>query len=478
MAVSITDYFKINKETFAATGAVDTILDVDSLYFLDPKSLKTTQVPEFVGSYSRLETNFENILKLLKKSDGKDIFWNEAWKLLPRGELKGLNLGYSIGGTDGSGFGPKHKLITLRTAKQIVDAGVEDPTFFELLGVFQKGIGSDRISDLVSLIIAEDIIKYSERVFRTVGVNQKRLFRGQLRDLPSSPFKPEPVLVLPQDLLRDLPVARDWSEVDTVCAQNEELRKEVNSIIGSTWKRAAKKDKDILKRALLTHPDLLKDLMRVYQSKEAKVYDFSRDPAGELSWYETTKRLVREYPLALDKTPQTPEELIKLVRTIALHFKQLVENNGQYELLYRDNACRHHKPERAAQKLFFAIADAYCKANDIDISPETHSGRGSVDFKLSRGYSMRVIVETKLSTSSALVHGYETQVEEYTKAEKIPLAQAFYLPILVTASPLDRLKVITQARSDMLAKKLSCPELIEINAQYKETASVLKPKSK
>ncbi len=457
MAGSITDHFSINKEAFAATGAVDTILDVDSLYFLDPKSLKTTQVPEFVSSYSKLETNFENILKLLKKSDGRDIFWNEAWKLLPRGELKGLNLGYSIGSTDGSGFGPKHKRITLQTAKQIVDARIEDPTFFELLGVFQKGIGSDRISDLISLIIAEDIIKYSERVFRVVGINQKRLFRGEIRDLPSNPFKPEPVLVLPQDLLRDLPVARDWSEVDIVCAHNEALRKEVNNIIGGTWKRAASKDKDILKRTLLTHPDLLKDLMHVYRTKGAKAYDFSRDPAGELSWYETTKRLVKDYPLALDKTPQNPEELIELVRIIALHFKQLVENNGQYELLYHDNTCRHHKPERAAQKLFFAIADAYCKANDIDLSPETHSGRGSVDFKLSRGYSMRVIVETKLSTSSALVHGYETQIEEYTKAEKIPLAQAFYLPILVTASPQERLKLVTQARSDMIAKNSLIP---------------------
>lgn len=70
---------------------------------------------------------------------------------------------------------------------------------------------------------------------------------------------------------------------------------------------------------------------------------------------------------------------------------------------------------------------------------------------------MRVIVETKLSTSSALVHGYETQIEEYTKAEKIPLAQAFYLPILVTASPQERLKLVTQARSDMIAKNSLIP---------------------
>lgn len=478
MAISVTDHFGIDKDAFENTGALDTILDVDSLYFLDPKSLKTTEVPEFVDSYSKLETNFENVLKLLKKTNGSDIFWKKAWQLLPQGELKGMNLGYSTIGTAGSGFGPKHKREALLTSKQIVDAGVEDTTFFELLGVFQKGVGPDRISDLFSLIIADDIIRFSEHVFASVGVNESIKYNGKTMALPTNPFKREPVLLLPKDLLRDLPIAYDWSDIDAVCAHNQALREEVNSIIGATWKKATDtlKDKDVLKRTLLQHPDLLRDMMTTYRKKNAQRYDFEKDSAGELIWYETGKRLAKDYPLKIEKTPGTIDELIDIVRKIVLHFKQLIENNGQYELLYRDNACRKHKPERAAQKLFFAVADSYCKANDIDLSPETHSGRGSVDFKLSRGYKARVIVETKLSTSSALVHGYEVQIDEYAKAEHVPPAQSFYLPILVTASHPDRLKNVEHARSDMLAKKLPCPELISINAQYKAPASVFKPK--
>lgn len=473
MAVSITDHFGINKTAFAETGALDTILDVDSLYFLDPKSLKATKVPEFSHSYARLETNFENVLKLMQQSRGNDIFWQKAYQLLPQGELKGLNLGYSTSSTKGSGFGPKHKRIALRTAKQIVDAGIEDPVFFELLGVFQKGIGPDRISDLVCLIIAADIIAYSERVFASLGLNHTTVYKRKLFKVPRNPYSGEPVLVLPQELLRDLPIANDWSDIDAICSHNQALRDEVNAIIGSTWKKATSKskDKDVLKRLLLQKPDLLKDMVNLYKQKDAKPYNFTDDPAGELIWYEAGKSIAEAFPLKLSGTPTSTDGLIDMVREIVLHFKQLVENNGQYELLYRDNKCTKHKPERAAQKLFFAVADAYCKANDVDISPETHSGRGSVDFKFSRGYSARVIVETKLTSNGSLVHGYETQISEYAKAEKVTPDRCFYLPILVSGSSTDRIKQIEQARSDMIAKKQPYPELISINAQYKKSAS-------
>ena len=38
-----------------------------------------------------------------------------------------------------------------------MDEGEADPVLFELLGVFQEGIGCDRISDLITFILKEDI---------------------------------------------------------------------------------------------------------------------------------------------------------------------------------------------------------------------------------------------------------------------------------------------------------------------------------
>ncbi|WP_457662836.1 hypothetical protein [Sinorhizobium medicae] len=57
----------------------------------------------------------------------------------------------------------------------------------------------------------------------------------------------------------------------------------------------------------------------------------------------------------------------------------------------------------------------FCKANNIDISPETHSGGGPVDFKFSKGYSNRLVVEIKLSKGT-VVHGYKSQLEVYKTA--------------------------------------------------------------
>ncbi|MGZ5045580.1 MAG: hypothetical protein ACXV8P_12400 [Methylobacter sp.] len=70
-----------------------------------------------------------------------------------------------------------------------------------------------------------------------------------------------------------------------------------------------------------------------------------------------------------------------------------------------------------AQRLFFAVAYSYCQANNIDLTPEANAGNGPVDFKLSQGFDSKIVVEVKLSTNSRLVHGYETQLEVYKRAD-------------------------------------------------------------
>ena len=77
-----------------------------------------------------------------------------------------------------------------------------------------------------------------------------------------------------------------------------------------------------------------------------------------------------------------------------------------------------HLPESYAQRLFFAVAYSYCRANDLDLSPEADSGRGPVDFKVSKGFNRRVLVEIKLSSNPKVVAGYTKQLEAYKAAEE------------------------------------------------------------
>jgi hypothetical protein len=46
------------------------------------------------------------------------------------------------------------------------------------------------------------------------------------------------------------------------------------------------------------------------------------------------------------------------------------------------------------------------------------TGNGPVDFKMSIGFSGRVLVEIKLSTNSKILSGYSKQLEAYKKAEQ------------------------------------------------------------
>lgn len=94
----------------------------------------------------------------------------------------------------------------------------------------------------------------------------------------------------------------------------------------------------------------------------------------------------------------------------------MIEDNQLCKLLYDKNGKRKH--ESAAQLLFFGIADAYCSANNLDISPESDAGRGPVDFKVSKGANIKVLVEVKLTSNSKLEKGFTSQLPIYQKSEK------------------------------------------------------------
>ena len=105
-------------------------------------------------------------------------------------------------------------------------------------------------------------------------------------------------------------------------------------------------------------------------------------------------------------------------------FRFLIEQRRISEELYHNGSPR---PEKAAQRLFFAVAYAYCKANNLDLTPEADTGNGPVDFKISQGFRGRVLVEIKLSYNGKLVSGYTRQLEAYRTAEET--LKAYYLVI-------------------------------------------------
>ncbi|HYX07949.1 MAG TPA: hypothetical protein VE912_14565 [Bacteroidales bacterium] len=243
MATKINEALKISEEKLEREGIFNGFVDIDSKFYVDPHLLEFSTIQEFAEGYKAFKKHFEDIVKLLDATkDINDRFFREAVKRLIFKEIPYLGLGYAKNDVSGSGIGEEIAKNLAKTAMQIIEEGIKDPTFFELVGLIEKNIGPDRISDMTTKIIQKNIIEYNQRKARELGLKTKNVkFRQDNYSVPYNTFTGRIIFLLPKSILRNLPIAHDWSEVDFVAAQNQALRNKVNKIIGNTWKDATKK---------------------------------------------------------------------------------------------------------------------------------------------------------------------------------------------------------------------------------------------
>ncbi|SFZ77491.1 hypothetical protein [Chitinimonas taiwanensis] len=421
MVTSLGDFHGVDPKLFEESGALDPILGVDTRLFIDPSLLRHTTVPELAESREKVSEHFANVIRLVRNiSREDDVFWRRADKLLQFPEVQGLCIGYSSKGVAGKGTGPLKRKRLLSTITQIVRAGNEDAAIFELVGAFEEGVGPDLISDMIAKIIMADLVLFTQRVCSDLGIPMEMTHYSkglQPDDLPLNPNTKKPIILIPKQILRDLPVAETFADIDWITQHNEAVREELNKIIvGSIRSLTPAERKDRVKHAFIDHPELLKQVIAAYEQEGANFYDFNDDRAGETVWYRASKKLPRQLNLKLSlPIKPTSDDVYAVVEKICLHFKKLIEDNQLCKLLYDKNGQRKH--ESAAQLLFFGVAAAYCEANDLDLSPESDGGRGPVDFKISSGFSGKVLVEIKLTSNLQLAHGFEKQLPIYQKAE-------------------------------------------------------------
>lgn len=426
MPITFSEQYNVAESVIESTGVFDVILDVDTRVFIDPALLELCKEPEFINARIKVETYFSGIITLLRHSTKKgDMYWKQANRLLTFRELSGTCFGYSQNGTDGNAIGEVLRNTILTTIKELMIEGETDPVLFELLGVFQSGIGCDRVSDLITFVLREDILKYTQRVVKTAGIPTITVYYNQQPFLTCrNPYNKKPLLLLPTVILSPLPTADSFYDIDQICQENERVRKEINEYFDLGKK--SKLQKTQILSLMHKSPTFRNALVTAYKEMPKTAYDFSDDPAGEYVWFAAAQEYVSEYPLDLGILPlESIEDVLSVTKAICNRFKTLVEDNGLSKLLYDAKGTPKH--ESAAQLLFYGIADAYCDANNIDLTKEGNNGRGPVDFKLSRGAKDKVVVETKLTSNSQLRHGIETQLPIYMKQERTK--QAIYLII-------------------------------------------------
>jgi hypothetical protein len=470
--ITVSRYFGIDEERLRVLGVLDATLAIDTKLFIDPLLLGRSIHSEFerdgVQQYRR---HFEKIIRLLEHSHSQyDPAWKAAYKLFYFPEIVGTCLGYGAGSIHGSAWGHRLRTRVLGVAAEIVAIGVRDPDLFSALALFESDIGPDRISDMTTNIIFGALSSFNARILDQLGLKGERFQYAEIEaSFIVNPYeeRPTPIILVPTDILRDLPVAHDWDSIARAARRNEELRQRVNNYVAEIWARKTKRDKSRLKSEALRNKDSFETLLKAVKSVVARPYDVATDPEGLILWATRGQHYAQQYPLNLrGYRVVTLNDVFNIVRTIVDQFRHLIENNGLNKELYRSNNQPRH--ESTAQRLFFAVSYSYCKANNIDVSPEIDTGNGQIDFKFSAGFDSRVLVEIKLSTNTNVLSGYKTQLEVYKAAEET--MKAIYLVIDVgrmgrKGSDLMQLRADAQKRGEPLS------ELEFVDGSLKPSAS-------
>jgi hypothetical protein len=466
-------YFGVAPSSLKRLGIFDPILNVDSRLFIDPLLLKASAHKEIsVDAVRQYERHFAKIIALLKASKAKgDIAWRSAGGLIRSPEIKGTCLGYGAASIQGSAVGRQLTGVILQTAKEVVDLGVEDPDLFTALVLFEEGIGADLISDMTTNVILPNLLAFNKRVLSLIQVKTQPFEIGDQRySLPRNPFTRQitPVILVPLDILRNLPVASDRSEIDDVVSKNRQLRNRVSQYIGEIWQAKTLRDKAKVKSAALSSKSAFLALLEVIKDAKGKPYDLEGDPDGLYAWLRAGIEAASKYPLEIKKPEKHDlDSIASVVNRIVDQFRVLIEEKGLWKELWHG---RKPRKEKSAQRLFFAVADSYCKFNDLDISPEADSGAGPVDFKFADGYKARALVEIKLSTNPKLLHGYEKQLEAYKKAEGSVSAQYLVIDLGNMAS---KRKGLFALRDRMKSEGERASEITIVDGIRKPSASRL-----
>jgi hypothetical protein len=468
MSIRLSRYFRVGPPELKARGVFDAFLGIDNRLFVDPNLLKKrSRIPEFADARQELSLYFSKVIKLLKVSKKQgDLAWSEAEKRLTFKEENGIALGYSNAGGFGRAVGPWIARVLVTRAQEIIELGIEDPEMFELIGLFQENIGSDLLSDMAISILKRRFLSYTERVTKELDLRPRSMFQIDTKKwtLPVMPDGKRQLIMVPRVFLSKLPVALDRSEIDDVAAFNAEVRRTWNAIVAAASKEDRDVTKEQIRNLLFASPKNLADLVAVYRKAAAQGYDFEKDADGLFSWESVGRAAAKSSPIEIEnKLPKTIDELRSVVGLILERFKKNVEENRLREFLFKDNG--KPKNERAAQLLFYAVADAYCEANNVDLSREPNAGNGPVDFKLSTGYKGRLLVEVKKSNSSDLLNGFVRQLPEYEKSEATD--ESTYLIIRVAEGD-SGIKNVLALRDKKRAEGKKVPDVFVIDARGRQ----------
>lgn len=399
----------------------DPHLTVDTKLFIDPLLLLIAGEP-WASAHSRLLDHFVRCYELVANAtNSMSTSAKVARALLTFPEPAELCLGYTAVGSNGSGSGGAFARTMADGIAVAIARGLTRPEHIEEIGILNEGIGADRISDAVGNVLKADFIAYTQEICERHNiqmvshrVRNSRVFPGEGRWLteavllPTNPENGKPIILVPEVILNDLPTlnADEWFD----SSLNEDIRNQLNLNVGQRVRKA-----DVV-RAARENPERVRAWARQQTSrKDLHGYDFSDDPRGVVQWDKLPVEYAGDHPLILNAQVTNVGELRELVGQMLEHFRHFIEDQRGWSLLWDANG--GEKPEEAAQLVFLGMAQHYLRLYNVEVDREVELGRGPVDFKVSSGAGLRMLIEIKKAHNGKFWHGLDTQLPSYLESD-------------------------------------------------------------
>lgn len=460
-------YFGMDADVLNDAGFLDPFINVDTPLFIDPVLLAKCDMELIrTAAIGRFRDHFSKYVRLvaLSKNEG-DPPWKAAARLIDLDEPPENGLGFGGSGRSGSSRPEDIQTAILRTTKLIVSLGADDPEMISLMGFFEEGVGPDTISDFTTRVIMPELAQLTQAFCEANGVPVGDMEgTGKLPSVIDSNGRERFLVLVPKDIVRHLPIANDWSDLEDAVFANQEVRSRVNGLLGEVASNTVSDRKAAIRSMALSDADAFNAFL-----KAVKDHVDNYDPNDDIFAYYKLKEIVANGYAGIPNNKQYDftkgaDEVHKLVIDTISLFSHHVEKGNLWEELWINGK---PKRERASQLIYFAIANAFCKANNVDISPEAHMGGGPIDFKFSSGYNSRVLVEMKRS-SGKVKQGYERQLEIYLDASQTDYGIFVVMDYGDLGANLDTINAIRQARIDAGQR---ASDIIVIDATQKDSAS-------
>ena len=433
MALYFSDVFGVSERSLDDYGAFNISLVTDLPLFIDPFHLFHSRKKEYQDLHSSI---IDYLVFLRDKSISQRISEGLLRSWFYFSEVKQNWLGFTWEGNAGKGLGRdfaqalNSNLVRIFASfgKEAITRG----THLEKLCLIKRGVGRDTISDFTTNLIKEYLLQYTQS-FAERNIDPKHtkripVERVQFNYVTQSwesgeytlPFYAgDYVLLTPKDILTrdDVWISRgDYlADFDRVLrsVSDEQLRAELdNYLVSVLSQRPKKKEYDAaLTEFTIRHPELIDYYIRYKEDNGDRAIEISNAKVadsrtlyikqfGGLVRYLTSNTLF--YTIKGDTASEAHQRI--------LYLKDVIENKGGWKALYvGEEVIRREEDLHVFYRLTWF-------GTPSDVSREVNDGRGSADFKISRGSQDKTIVEFKLASNPQLKKNLRNQVEIYKKA--------------------------------------------------------------